>query len=84
MCSLQVSFASMCSPRYRTDGEFGIVILLKRIGRLRPFLNVNVTCVDLVSFTLIFHCSNVNVKENLNINYPIDTAVISHTLSSGF
>ena len=55
MCSLQVSFASMCSPRYRTDGEFGIVILLKRFGGLRPFFNVNVTCVDLVSFTLNFH-----------------------------
>ena len=55
MCSLQVSFLSICIPKYLTDGDSGINKLLKKIGGHWFFLNVNVTCVDLVSFILIFH-----------------------------
>ena len=38
-----------------TDGDSSIDVLLKKIGGHWFFLNVNVTCVDLVSFILIFH-----------------------------
>ena len=38
-----------------TNRMTGINMLLKKIGGHWFFLNVNVTCVDLVSFILIFH-----------------------------
>jgi hypothetical protein len=37
------------------DGKSGINMLLKKIGVHWFSLNVNVTCVDLVSFILIFY-----------------------------
>jgi len=49
MCSLQFSFLSICIPKYLTDGDSGISMLLKKIGGHWFFLNVNVTCVDLLS-----------------------------------
>jgi len=55
VCSLQVNFLSICIPKYLTDGDFGINMFLKKNGGHCFFLNVNVTCVDLVSFILIFH-----------------------------
>jgi hypothetical protein len=50
-----ISFLSICIPKYLTDGDSGIYMLLKKIGGHWYFLNVNVTCVDLVSFILFFH-----------------------------
>jgi hypothetical protein len=55
ICSLQFSFPSICIPKYFTDSDSGINMLLKKTGGHRFFLSVNVTCVDLVSFILIFH-----------------------------
>jgi hypothetical protein len=48
MCSLQVSFVSICIPKYRTDGESGINMLLKKTGTalllLRVLIRLNVPC----------------------------------------
>ena len=51
----------MCIPKYLTDGDSGINMLLKKIGGHWFFLNVNITCVDMVSFILIFHSVNKGV-----------------------
>ena len=66
MCFLQFCFLSICIPKYLTDGDSGISMMLKKIGGHWLFLNVNVTCVDLVSFIMIFHfvaqvCNRLNV-----------------------
>ena len=58
MCSHQFSFLSVFIPKYLTDGDSGINMLLKKIGGHWFFLNVNVTCVDMVSFILIFDKKN--------------------------
>jgi len=71
MCSLQFSFLSICIPKYLTDGDSGINILLKKIGGHWFFLNVNVTCVDLVSFSLIFHFA-AQASNRLNFIYVND------------
>jgi hypothetical protein len=55
MCSFQVSFLSICIPKYLTDGDSGSNMLLKKSGGHWFFRSANVTSVDLVSFIWIFH-----------------------------
>ena len=58
--SLQVSFISIRIHKYLTVS--GIKMLLKKIGGHWFFLNVNVTCVDLVSFILIGHIHALRIR----------------------
>jgi hypothetical protein len=52
---LQVSLLSSRRPRYLASLEWGITELLKETSGQSFGLRVKVTCVDLSSFTLIFH-----------------------------
>lgn len=50
-----MSLLSSIKPRYLASSEWGITELLKETSGKSLGLRVKVTCVDLSSFTLIFH-----------------------------
>ena len=58
MCIFHISFLSRWSPRYFTNFLTGMGVLWKFTGGQVSHHLVNVTCADLVGFTLILHCSS--------------------------